>query len=275
MRWTIHRIEDIRRYDVPGHTAYLSALRRPCLGFSRRNKREPVKKPTKTPPARLVTSTKHPNAYQAVEFPQFCGVGRSFSTYRHSPGCRSPPIKISRLPSVTINFDWKGNLIMDRDMKLRVTRLLETCQERKRKIALLHYELDHPARTSESEIISAMALGHGDGSGGGHVDGRISDKTLYIALNYQSKADKLNADIKEEIVVQLVELEQEQRRLEYYVSLLEKRQAEVIRLIHFEGHTQNEVATELAVVPRTVRRIRNEALDKLVDMYSFAKDFAE
>ena len=164
---------------------------------------------------------------------------------------------------------------MDNNMKLRVTHLLETCQERRRKIALLHYELDHPARTSETEIISAMALGHGDGSGGGHVDGRISDKTLYIALNYQSKADKLNADIKEEIVVQLVELEQEQRRLEYYVSLLEKRQAEVIRLIHFEGHTQNEVATELAVVPRTVRRIRNEALDKLVDMYSFAKDFAE
>ena len=165
--------------------------------------------------------------------------------------------------------------MMNDDMKSYVVSLLETCQERKRKIALLHYELDHPAHTSESEMIGAMALGHGVGSGGGHVEGHISDKTLYIALNYQSKADKLNADIKEEIVVQLVELEQEQRRLEYYVSLLEKRQAEVIRLIHFEGHTQNEVATELAVVPRTVRRIRNEALDKLVDMYSFAKDFAE
>lgn len=85
----------------------------------------------------------------------------------------------------------------------------------------------------------------------------------------------MNADIKEEIVVQLVELEQKQRRLEHYVSLLEKRQAKVIRLIHFEGHTQNEVATELAVVPRTVRRIRNEALDKLIDMYSFAKYFAD
>ncbi|NBI67308.1 sigma-70 family RNA polymerase sigma factor [Pseudoflavonifractor sp. 60] len=275
MRWTIHRIEDICRYDAPGHTAYLNVFRRPCLGFSRRNKREPVKKPTEPPPARSVTSVKYPNAYQAAEYPRFCGVGRSFSTCGYYPGCRSPPIKISRLPSVTINFDWKGNLIMVNDMKLRVTYLLETYQERQRKIALPHYELDHPAHASETEMISAMALGHGDGSGGGHMDGRISDKTLYIALNYQSKANKLNADIKEEIVVQLVELEQEQRRLEYYVSLLEKRQAEVIRLIHFEGHTQNEVATELAVVPRTVRRIRNEALDKLVDMFSFAKDFAE
>ena len=135
MRWTIHRIEDIRRYDVPGHTAYLSALRRPCLGFSRRNKREPVKKPTKTPPARLVTSTKHPNAYQAVEFPQFCGVGRSFSTYRHSPGCRSPPIKISRLPRVTINFipnRWQCPQIV-RMMELALSNhsvLLLSCQKR-------------------------------------------------------------------------------------------------------------------------------------------------
>ena len=163
---------------------------------------------------------------------------------------------------------------MNNDMRSYVINLLETYQERTRKIALLHYELEHPARTSEAEMISAMALGHG-ADGSSHTEGHISDKTLYSALNYQSKIDKMNAVIKEEIVVQLVELEQEQRRLEYYVSLLEKRQAEVIRLIHFEGHTQNEVATELAVVPRTVRRIRNEALDKLVDMYSFAKDFTD
>ena len=261
MRWTIHRIEDIRRYDVPGHTAYLKAFRRLCLGFSRRNKREPVQKPTEPPPARSVTSTKYPNAYQAVEFPRFRGAGRFFSTYGHYPGCRSPPIKISRLPSVTINFDWKGNLIMDNNMKLRVTHLLETCQERRRKIALLHYELDHSAHASETEIISAMALGHGDGSGGGHVDGRISDKTLYIALNYQSKADKLNADIKEEIVVQLVELEQEQARLEYYTSLLEKRQALVICLAYFEGLPWDEVAKKAGVAVRTAHKIKNQALD--------------
>ena len=129
---------------------------------------------------------------------------------------------------------------MDKDMRAYVVNLLETCQERRRKIALLHYELEHPAHTSEAEMISAMALGYGNGSGGGHPDGHISDKTLYIALNYQSKADKLNADIKEEIVVQLVELEQEQARLEYYTSLLEKRQALVICLAYFEGRSRQE-----------------------------------
>ena len=115
------------------------------------------------------------------------------------------------------------------DMRTYVASLLESSQERKRKVALLHYELEHPAYTSETEMISAMALGHGDGSNNSHTDGRISDKTFYIALNYQNRADKLNSDAKKEIVLQLVELEQIQERLEYYTSLLEKRQALVIR----------------------------------------------
>ena len=163
---------------------------------------------------------------------------------------------------------------MDNDMKLYVTRLLETCQERKRKIALLHYELDHPAHASETEIISAMALGHGDGSDGEHVDGRISDKTLYIVLNYRSKANKLNADIKEEIVVQLVELEQEQARLEYYTSLLENRQELVIRLAYFEGLPWDEVAKETGVAVRTVHKIKNQALNQLAGMYQYTDNFS-
>lgn len=158
---------------------------------------------------------------------------------------------------------------MNSDTRSCVINLLETCQERKRKIALLHYELEHPARTSEAEMISAMALGHGAGNNGGHTEGHISDKTLYIALNYQSKVDKLNADIKEEIVVQLVELEQKQERLEYYISLLEKRQALVIRLAYFEGVYWDEVAKEVGVAVRTAHKIKNQALDQLAKMYQF------
>ena len=161
---------------------------------------------------------------------------------------------------------------MDNDMRTYVIDLLEFSPERKRKIALLHYELEHAAHTSDAEMISSMALGHGTGGGGGHSDGRISDKTLYIALNYQEKVAKLNAETKQEIVVQLVELEQEQKRLDYYISLLDKRQASVIKLTFFEGCAQNEVARRLAIVSRTVRRIKEEAIEKLVEMYSFAED---
>lgn len=158
---------------------------------------------------------------------------------------------------------------MNDDMKSYVVSLLETCQERKRKIALLHYELEHPAHTSEAEMISAMALGHGSGSNGGHTEGHISDKTLYIALNYQSKVDKMNTDTKEEIVVQLVELEQEQARLEYYTSLLEGRHALVIRLAYLEGLSWDEVAKKAGVAVRTVHKIKNQALEQLAKMYRF------
>ena len=157
---------------------------------------------------------------------------------------------------------------MNNDMRSYVINLLETYQERTRKIALLHYELEHPARTSEAEIISAMALGHGAG-GSSHTEGHISDKTLYIALNYQSKVDKLNADTKEEIVVHLVELEQEQKRLDYYISLLESSQAEVIHLSYFERLSQEKVAESLDLSIRTVQTLKAKALKPLTGMYQY------
>lgn len=163
---------------------------------------------------------------------------------------------------------------MNDDMKSYVVSLLETCQERKRKIALLHYELEHPAHTSEAEVISAMALGHGAGDGGGHAEGHISDKTLYIALNYQSKVDKLNADTKEEIVVQLIELEWEQRRLDYYISLLNERQAKVIKSFYERKLPQGEVEKLMGLSAKTVRKLKKEALDALVMMYEFISDFS-
>lgn len=157
---------------------------------------------------------------------------------------------------------------MDYDMKHHVVNLLEGSQARKRQIALLHYELEYSAHTTEDEMISAMTLGHGDGSGG-VLDGRISDKTFYIALNYQSRASKLNSDTKKEIVLQLVELEGVQERLEYYTSLLEKRQALVIRLAYFEGLPWDQVAEQVGATVRTVHKIKSQALNQLAEMYQF------
>lgn len=68
------------------------------------------------------------------------------------------------------------------DMKKQVTKLLETYPERERQISLLHYEMQHSAHVSPEEVIDTMVLGHGDGMGGGKS--RISNKTMYIALNY-------------------------------------------------------------------------------------------
>ena len=108
---------------------------------------------------------------------------------------------------------------MSIDTKAYVVGLLETYQKRSKQIELLHYELSHPARVSENEMIGALALAHGEGSGrpGGHA----SDKTLYIALNYQERTEEANQLGADEVVEQLVALEKEQERLKYYVSLLD------------------------------------------------------
>lgn len=157
---------------------------------------------------------------------------------------------------------------MNVETKAYVIGLLESYQKRSKQIELLHYELSHPARVSENEIIGALALAHGDGEGG-RPGGHASDKTLYIALNYQARANHANSDTAEEVVGQLVTLEREQERLNYYVSLLNSRHAELLKLLYFEGYSQEECAKKLEIATRTVRRIKDDAIEELTEMYSF------
>lgn len=140
-------------------------------------------------------------------------------------------------------------------------------------IELLHYELSHPAYVSENEMIGALALAHRNGEGN-CPGGQASDKTLYIALNYQARTDHMNGDAAEEVVRQLMALEREQERLKYDVSLLRTRHAVLLKLLCFEGYSQERCAKKLEIATRTVRRIKDEALDELTEMYSFAEGAA-
>ena len=69
---------------------------------------------------------------------------------------------------------------MNLETKTYVIALLELYQKSEKQIELLHYELSHPARISEDEMIEALALSHGDDNGGGHPGSHASDRTLYI-----------------------------------------------------------------------------------------------
>lgn len=160
---------------------------------------------------------------------------------------------------------------MNAEIKKQVIRRLETYPDRARQIALLHYELRHTARVSPEEVIGGMSLSRSDIIGGSGK-GRVSNKTMYIALNYQEKTEQMNAEAANDIAQRLLKLEAEQDRIRYYVSLLEKREAEVIRLTFFEGLSQNRVAESLGVVSRTMRRIKKEAIEKLAEMYAFTEN---
>lgn len=181
------------------------------------------------------------------------------------------PNWISPFRCAGANLIGKGACIMSAEMNAHVLNLLETYRERERKIALLRYELEHPAHVSSQEMVEAMSLRRGDGSSlsGGHV----SDKTLYIALNYQEKLEQVNLDVAREIAVQLVELEQQQKRLRYYVSLLDEQKRMVIQLAYFDRLPWEAIAEKLEVSLRTAHKIKNKALGRLTEMYLFTEDY--
>ncbi len=157
------------------------------------------------------------------------------------------------------------------NMKAHVVQLLETYPEREKQIALLHYEMRHTARISPEEMIGGMSLGHSD-SMGGSSHGHISDKTMYIALNYQERMEQLNAESVNQISKRLLALEMEQDRIRYDVSRLDRREAEVIRNFYFEGCSWEETAKKVGVALRTVHKIKNRAFDQLAKWYAYMAD---
>ncbi|EOS66636.1 sigma-70 family RNA polymerase sigma factor [Oscillibacter sp. 1-3] len=158
----------------------------------------------------------------------------------------------------------------NKNIEAYVVNILESYPKRELQISLLHYEMQHTAHISPEEMIEGMSFAHGDSTGG--RKGRISDKTMYIALNYQERMDRMNEDAANKIARRLLELESEQDRIRYYVSLLEKRESVVIRLTYFEGLSQEAVAESLGIVSRTMRRIKKRAIEKLAKMYGFAEN---
>lgn len=151
-----------------------------------------------------------------------------------------------------------------------VLTLLQSYRATKRKIEQLRYELEHPTRVTPDEMIEAMNFAKGDGEG--RPSGSVSNKTLYIAMNFQSAADEVNTALTHDLVSRLVPLEQEINRLEHYVALLEPRQAEVIRLAYFEGHTWHQISDKTQITTRTLYKIRNQAVEELAEMYALTAD---
>jgi len=155
---------------------------------------------------------------------------------------------------------------MREDNKRYVQLLLEEYRTKIRKIAQMRYELEHPALVSPAEIIEAMTFTKRAGEGARPV-GCISDKTLYIAMNYQETAANLNNESQGEIVSMLIPLEREIDRLEHYVALLDAQEAAVIRRHYFKGCSWDQLSEEIHTTSRTLRRIKNSAINTLAEMY--------
>lgn len=162
---------------------------------------------------------------------------------------------------------------MSAEMKNYVLNLLDNYQNCERKIAVLRYELAHPAQVTGAEQIAAMSYERSDGSG--YTKGRISNKTLYIALNYKEQAERINTELTSEIAEELFALEQQQKKLRHYIALLEKRQADIVRLVYLEKVPTGAVAERYSLTYRTIDRIKMAAVESLAEMYAYSERFKE
>lgn len=154
---------------------------------------------------------------------------------------------------------------MNTELKSYVICLLETYRSDARKRDLLRFELAHSRDITDTEVLETMALAKGDSVG--PSGGYISDKTFYIAVNYQEKAERLNKEKATSISEELVPLEQKLSRLEYCVGQLLPNQAAVIRSLYFEKKDLKSLALEMHISERTVQRHRDCAVSELVSMY--------
>lgn len=146
-----------------------------------------------------------------------------------------------------------------------VIELLRTYPKLQKKIRLLEYERLHPSKVSQDEVISELALGH-PLTGVVGAAGHISNKTMQIALNFQDEADRLNYETVLEIDQELHVLQQRVEKIEFYVSQLEKKQAEVIRKYYFEEKTWPEIQKTMHISSRTLSKYRDDGLDALSAM---------
>ncbi|MCQ5026431.1 MULTISPECIES: hypothetical protein [Eubacteriales] len=184
-----------------------------------------------------------------------------------------PWIRIPRMMSPCAEkfyFRKKGGGIIMEQTKIReqVIDDLKQYPELKKKVILLRYEQEHPAKISDSEVIDSMALSR-PVSDGIRPAGFISDKTMRIATQFRDKKDRLNQETIMEIAQELYTVEQQISKLEFYVSQLEEKQAEVIRKYYFEGKTWGELQREMHLAPRTLLKRRDDGLDALVSIYSY------
>lgn len=146
-----------------------------------------------------------------------------------------------------------------------IETLLKKYQGWKKKITLLEYERSNPSKASELEVLGGLALARPLIEGPG-LPGHISDKTMQIALSFRDKTERMNCDTLIDIDQELEILQTRIEKLDFYVSQLDERQAEVIRGHYFEGKSWADLQKQLHISSRTLSNRRNGGLDALAAM---------
>ena len=158
---------------------------------------------------------------------------------------------------------------MEIEIKKYVLEQLNGQCIRRKRIDVLEFELEtlmSQADEKAREVIEAMAFSHGDGE---HVQtSDISDITADIAMSYRSAI----TDQARELYAWIRKLEIESERLDKYMGLLNREEAAVLRMHHFEGYAWKAIAKKCHMSVRTMMRVRETAYHTLEECYSKAQE---
>ena len=159
---------------------------------------------------------------------------------------------------------------MSNNTKDRVMNLLENYTTFIRQVALLRYELKQFAEEIPTGIPELMALARRTNNVRS-VENVLED-TNYVTLNYQGVAEHANAEMIYGLAVRLMSLEQKIAKLDYYISLIPQPERKTLRLYFFEHKSIQNVADELNISIWSVRKHRDNGIERLTEMYSFVEN---
>lgn len=142
----------------------------------------------------------------------------------------------------------------------------------KEQLALLRFELARPVNISESEMLETMA--YGTSGGNPQVKGSTPnlDRTLGIVLSYRDATQEINEDVKASIIREWHQLNMDLEQLDFYMGLLKKELREILQLSYMENLTWQEMERETGYSRRTLVRRRNEAVERLTEMYNYTSN---
>ena len=146
-------------------------------------------------------------------------------------------------------------------------------EDKPAEIFLTAVQYGMPHRESVRRLLYDSDFNHGSLRFRSWDNSIFSQGTFAGYDNYEEQAERMNAESAHEIAKELFALECEQRRLTYFIGLLDKRQAEVIRLVFVDGIPTKEVAASFGLTYRTIDRIKRTAIENLAEMYAYSDQF--
>lgn len=149
---------------------------------------------------------------------------------------------------------------------------LKSYPMKKAQLTLLQFEMTRPAKISEHEMLEVMAYGTSGNGSDVRGSGPNLDRTLGLALSYRNAAQAMNEDVKDSMLCEWNQLHMELEQLDFYMGLLKKEQQEILRLSYIERMTWQEMERETGYSRRTLVRRRNEAVERLTEMYNYTSN---